>query len=85
VEPGGVASPLGSFPSVVLFAAFPEPCVIAILRGPLVLPQLLNQNAGTTLSGASPSANLAGRGERRKAILPSKQADSPEELLKTVV
>jgi hypothetical protein len=35
---------------------------IAILRGPFVLPQLLNQNAAATLSGASPSAITHGSG-----------------------
>jgi hypothetical protein len=35
---------------------------IAILRGPFVLPQLLNQNPAATLSGASPSAIAHGSG-----------------------
>jgi trimeric autotransporter adhesin len=35
---------------------------IAILRGPFVVPQLLNQNPAATLSGASPSAITHGSG-----------------------
>jgi trimeric autotransporter adhesin len=41
---------------------------IAILRGPFVLPQLLNQNPAATLSGAAPSAVAHGSGNMVLAI-----------------